>query len=304
MNPPTVPSIPGAVRIHRDGPRGRAHYPSGAIFLGSGVAAAGIAIFIFAGTQEEKTAGMGRVASFLFMGPGALLAWQGIRGWLHRRRYAAAGPEGRILADHPWDMSGDDGGLARRALNALFANLIFAGFLGGLHYIFLSEGSSTGYDKLFIPIAVLGLFDLIVLTTLGYAIYLCVRWLKFRGTGVRFHAFPYVPGVPVQLTFQGGRLLANRQGLKAELHCIREFYETTGEGEHRKTSPVTESLFRIADRFSTDGAGRGLITLELPANAPSTCLSCTPPIYYEIEIAADLPGVDYHGQFLVPIYRA
>ncbi len=304
MNRDSIPPIPGAVRIHHDGPRGRAQYPAGAMFLGLLVAAAGVAIFFYAGTQGETSARMGRMASMLFIGPGALLAWQGVRGWLQRRRYAAARPGDRILVDHPWDMRGDDGGLARRATNALAANLVLVGFLAPLHYLFLSEAKSGGLGTMVIPIIVFGLFDLIVAITLGYALYLCLRWLKFRGTGVRFHAFPYVPGMPVQLTFNGGWRLANRQGLGAVLHCIREYYGQRGSGKQRTTSFVAESLFHTKATFSTDPAGRGLVRLELPANAPSTCLSGTPPIYYEIEIEAAMPGVDYHGQFLVPVYRA
>lgn len=40
----------------------------------------------------------------------------------------------------------------------------------------------------------------------------------------------------------------------------------------------------------------------LPADAPGTALLAEPLQYWEIEVAAELAGVDDHGVFLIPVY--
>jgi hypothetical protein len=48
---------------------------------------------------------------------------------------------------------------------------------------------------------------------------------------------------------------------------------------------------------------RGLaLSFPFPADAAPTRLSERPPRYWELEIGAEVPGIDYQGRFLLPVY--
>ncbi len=47
------------------------------------------------------------------------------------------------------------------------------------------------------------------------------------------------------------------------------------------------------------------IEFEIPMQPElATELAVNPPRYWEIIVAADTPGIDYKGTFLVPVYAA
>ena len=53
--------------------------------------------------------------------------------------------------------------------------------------------------------------------------------------------------------------------------------------------------------------GRALgasLSFRLPdaSRAPPTSLGARPPVYRELEVKAEVPGVDYGAVFLVPVY--
>ena len=187
-------------------------------------------------------------------------------------------------------------GLGARALNTVFANLVFIFFLVPFHLIFLADKE---WD--WIPMVVLGLFDIAIAVMLGYAGYLVLRYLKFGESRVIYGTLPLYTGSQVRLAFEGGRLLENCSSIEAQLVCIEEFYERKG----KNSRAVFEQLYASTRQFSTGASGAAQLEFDLPQDAPGTRLAVEGgefPRYWELVVTAKLPGIDYEGLFLLPIY--
>jgi hypothetical protein len=44
------------------------------------------------------------------------------------------------------------------------------------------------------------------------------------------------------------------------------------------------------------------VRFPIPPDAPTTELGARPPRYWELELSAEVPGVDFGARFLVPVY--
>jgi hypothetical protein len=126
--------------------------------------------------------------------------------------------------------------------------------------------------------------------------------MKYGKNRVLFHSFPFCPGQDMSVAFAADKRLRN-QALHADLQCIQEYYESSGSGDNRSTQLVFELLYSAAGEFHTDGGGIANLTFHLPPNAASTDLIGSPPRYWELVITAKVPGIDFWGIFLMPIYR-
>jgi hypothetical protein len=125
--------------------------------------------------------------------------------------------------------------------------------------------------------------------------------LKFGESRVVYGTVPLYAGERLRLHFEGGRLLENCPSLEAQLLCVEEFYERAGENSRA----VYEQLYRDAVTFATGAAGTAQLGFDLPRDAPGTRLAVQAgeyPRYWELVVSANLPGIDYEGVFLLPIY--
>jgi hypothetical protein len=91
------------------------------------------------------------------------------------------------------------------------------------------------------------------------------------------------------------------------LRCIQERIETTGSGRKRTTTEVCYQIWASTFEVEQPGdiaAGHPVpVTFLLPEDAGlSTVLADRPPRYWEIEVAAATPGINYQARFLVPVY--
>ena len=151
---------------------------------------------------------------------------------------------------------------------------------------------------------VLGIFDLITLALLLHGLRLVARRLRYGRTRVRLNTFPFYVGNTFDLAYEGGAALADLQGLSATLRCVEEQIETWGHGKGRTTRSVCYQVYGDERTFDTDPHGRAALSFGLPADLPGNRLLETPPTYWELEVRAARPGVDYDGVFLMPVYRA
>lgn len=94
--------------------------------------------------------------------------------------------------------------------------------------------------------------------------------------------------------------------LTATLRCVQERVEVRGTGKGRGTVVVCYELRAPATAvaLTTDGRGRPAfrVTAPIPPDAPATALGEHPPRYWELDLAAARPGVDYGASFPVPVY--
>jgi hypothetical protein len=202
--------------------------------------------------------------------------------------------------DFPWDRHGTSDDSFKRSFRVLYAVLMISAFLIPLQLLMLRHAEIPGAR--IVLYFVFGLFDLALLAGFGRALYLFIRAVKFGKNRIVFHSFPLSIGEDMGVTFAADRRLRN-QTLHAELQCIREYYEPSGSGDSRSSRPIFELLYSQTGEFTTDGSGVANLTFHLPPDALSTDLVGPPPCYWELEITAKVPGIDYRGIFLMPVYK-
>jgi hypothetical protein len=271
-------------------------------FLGMG------SFLILSGTRVidlpgDSDAPLGLVGGMglLFAFAGFLIVLHGIRGLFRAagvRRRKRERPHEPWYWDHPWNAEGESTGGFGEQVKGLFGLGLFALFLAPFNWI-----GYTTRDGIWI--AVVGLFDLILVASLGAFIYQFARWVQYGGSRLRFAAFPFFLGGPFEAYLEGAHRLRSFRSLAITLRCVEETYERQG----RSTNVVCYQIYEDREQWTaaTSPAGDASdlrIVFSLPVEKElATRLAQAPPRYWELELAADTPGIDYKATFLVPVYK-
>ncbi|HUF26740.1 MAG TPA: hypothetical protein VMM18_07140 [Gemmatimonadaceae bacterium] len=241
----------------------------------------------------------------VFVLAGSSLIVHGIAG-VRRRRTA-----GRLRAenaaepwvwDHRWHAYGSRDDSMRSIARALWFTVFLAIFL--IPFNWLSYFSAERPVPFQIVTAV---FDMILVGMVVWVAYLLARRTKFGESVLRFRRFPFFIGDAVEVSLPRQGHLARFDELEATLRCVVERYEQRGSGKDRSAKVVCYEVW-AERRASEPGDGRQSTSRELtwrfdvPAGLPPTALSERPPVYWELEVRAEMPGVDYAATFLVPVY--
>ena len=276
-------------------------------FLLIGLSVVLLAGGVIPGVQEQERAPRAFVAMFgaLFGLAGLSFVVHGARGISRKaawKRLQAMHPDEPWQADHAWDAEGvwDDTG--QRILKTFYAGFAMAIFMVPFNWIFvLRERHPFG-------MAIVGPFDVIIAGILGYGVYLIARRLKYGTTYLRFERFPFVLGDAIDVRFGTSKGIGAFDRLSFTLRCIQERYETRGSGENRSQQVVcyqryTDSLVMDEAGLFQGGDAECPLAFPLPDDAElTTALAERPPRYWELEIRADTPGVDFRATYLVPVY--
>lgn len=153
---------------------------------------------------------------------------------------------------------------------------------------------------------IVGFFDLVTLFLFCYGTYLLLRRTKYGKRRIRFGTFPFVLGQEIKLVFEGSDLLRNSKGFTATLRNIEERYE------RREGQDVNIMCYELYSNkiFFSEPELRHLnfssleLKFTLPENGTETRLSERPPRYWELELLAETPGIDFRAFFLLPVYNA
>ena len=240
-------------------------------------------------------------AVFLFSG---LTVWS--MAWTQRttdRRRLNAAQRYRAeaaLRDYGWDPRGFAAPRWKRAISAATGALFFTVFLSVFHWwAFFAKGP-------LLVKAVVVLFDLILAVVWWQVIVLIGRTFKFGGSRIEFSRFPYPLGEPVVIYWQAPTAIRGLRKGTVTLRCVEESYERHGQGRNRSTRLVHDELWSTAWRLDSPDqvqSGKRLeARFEVPGDAPPTCMSGEKPVFWELEVALDLPGLDFQETYLVPVY--
>lgn len=272
-------------------------------FLAAGLCVVGASVGLF-GDQSAKMhapAWVVGVCGALFALAGVFMISNGALGLRLRRRTARF--RARFGAepwawDHPWTPSGARDSAAR----SIATGLLFALFWWGL----LVPFNQLAFVQRVVPFPftlVVGLFDTIGLAIVGHVIYLALRRAKYGASELRFTRFPYHLGEPLEAALVRRGALATIPALDVTLRCVQERYEIRHSGRNKSHVVVCYELWseRLTIR-EVPGADFHL-RFSPPDTAPPTRLSERPARYWEIEVSAETPGIDYRARFLVPIYE-
>ncbi len=205
--------------------------------------------------------------------------------------------------DHPWDSRWAESGGLGTAFQAFLMFVFLEAFLSMFHWwAFFSE------ERIIPLMLFVGLFDLIALAILAGAIYAFFQHLKYGTSRLHFARFPFRPGHSVEAGLEASRKIASAPTISLTLRYIEEVMETTGSGKNRSTTTVLYCLHEVKQELNAgqfDGAaGEIPISMRLPPGDFSNRLIDTPRRYWELEVKAETPGIDYAARFLLPVYGA
>ncbi len=294
-------------RLSRSGMKARGAYSWSAVVMG--LVAIGVGIFmILVPTLTDEVPRRNEWIMVYFGGMfdlfGTILVFNGVRGAMWKSRMSRSAGEGPWRTDYRWDVTGATDGGWGGWFKRFVGLVVIIAFIVPFHVIFLRESVGGGSRMLILPLFIFGIFDLIMLLFVGDVVYRAVRRLKFGRVRIEYTTFPYRLGQPLQVRFQAGEKLARAKAIQADLLCVQEFHEARRtSGGKTQTSIVHNCIYRLRTTFETDSTGTALIVFEPPSDVPGTDFTAEKPCYWEIEVTAELPGIDYGGVFPLPLYK-
>jgi len=230
------------------------------------------------------------------------MAWKQYAANRRGKEVMQSGQGDAALADYPWDPRGFAAKRWARSVKALG----MAGFMTLFLVTFNHWGLWTKSPWMVKAIVIL--FDLILLTVWWQTCLLLGRAVKFGGSSIEYAAFPFLLPKPIVIRWQSA--LGINQARKGffTLRCVEEWFETHGSGTSRSTRMVHEQIWSgtwFLDRKHTFQPHESVeLRFQPGSEAPSTNLQADRPVFWELEVKLDLPGLDFEEGYLVPVYRA
>jgi hypothetical protein len=272
-------------------------------FLAAGLVVMGLPFGYF-GDQSARMHAPGWVivlCGALFATAGVFMTANGLLSLGVRARTArfrAKFPTEPWAWDHPWNPEGWRDSGVRGLLSGMMFVVFWWGLLIPFNYLTFVRGVVPFPFNL-----VIVLFDLVAIAILGHWLYGLLRLLKYRTSELRFTEFPYRLGRPLDAILVRRGPLATIPELTATLRCVQEAYEIRGTGRNRSHVVVCYELW--SERLTIDELPGADFHLRFtpPVDGQPTRLSERPARYWEIEVGAETPGVDYLARFLVPLYE-
>ena len=254
-----------------------------------------------------ESRGMLTVFGSLFAIAGLGVGWMGVAGMLRARgvgKRKEEHPTEPWYWDYPWDSRGAESGSLGSAIQSFMAFLFLALFLSIFNWwaFFSDEGP--------LPVKVfVGLFDLIAVVVLLSAFYLLFQYFKYGTSRLHFARFPFRPGNSVEAGLEASRKVLAAPSILLTLRYIEEVTETHRSGSKQSTLQVLYCLHEIkqelnSSQFDANSGSEIPINIRLPAGDVTTRLSESPRRYWELEVKAETPGIDYAARFVLPVYSA
>ncbi len=244
----------------------------------------------------------------LFFVAGELVFFQGISGLIQQarvRRYLSEHPGDVTGSDYPWDRRGIKGDGLKQVMTNFAGWSFFAFFLSPFNWLCFFANQKK-VPKVFHFMT--GLFDIIVICGITYCFYLLIRFLRYGQSFFRFSRFPFQPGGTVEGTVMMTKPLKGVSKMKTTLRFVEEKFETRGTGDNRSTQTVCYELYsETVERTDFPQYGPDIESVPVSFVLPQDLtfknnLSSRPPRYWQLEVSAATPGVDYFSRFLVPVY--
>ena len=206
--------------------------------------------------------------------------------------------------DHAWDTRRAESGGIGGALQGFVLFAFLAAFLSMFNWwaFFSKDGP--------LPVKlIVMLFDLIALLVLFGAFYALFQDLKYGTSRLHFGRFPFRPGSSLEGGLEASRRMLRAPSIALTLRFIEEVMETHGTGKNRSTTAVLYCLHEIkqdlnAGQFDAGSSAAEIpISIRLPAGEEyANRLLDSPRRYWELEVKAETPGIDYVARFLIPVY--
>ncbi|HNV69225.1 MAG TPA: DUF3592 domain-containing protein [Candidatus Ozemobacteraceae bacterium] len=227
----------------------------------------------------------------------------GLYSFLHERKKnkaLEANPQRPWKAEEQWKgftvISHSYGQLLVTWGIALFMNLFISIFVVAL---------ATDPTAPLIAKMVIGLFGLVAVGLLCYAVYLTLQYLKYGNSSLQLSQMPLVTGQDFSAVIIVGRHLEMPKGCTVTFKCRRAL--TTGSGKHAHTTTTelhTDTQIIQQDLFRPE-KGRSAIpvSFKIPPHLPPRDVESNPKFTWVLEVAAETPGIDFTTEFDLPVYH-
>jgi hypothetical protein len=130
--------------------------------------------------------------------------------------------------------------------------------------------------------------------------------LKFGDSRLEFLEFPYPLNGPFVIRWWPAAGIDRVNQGSFTLRCVEEWHESRGQGDDETALLIHEEIWNgtwFLDQATTFPRLESLeLHCNLPDDALATHLSADKPVFWELEVKLDLPGLDFHETYLVPVY--
>ncbi len=155
--------------------------------------------------------------------------------------------------------------------------------------------------------AMVSLFDLFLLFFVYQAALKIMHAAKFGGSQIQFTEFPYSIEKPVNLRWRPATGISRVNKGSFTLRCIEEFWEATGSVNDDRSGYLVHEEIWSETKFCDEALmlqpdEEIPLHFEIPTTIPATSLSADRPIFWELEVKLDLPGLDFKERYLIPVY--
>ena len=132
---------------------------------------------------------------------------------------------------------------------------------------------------------------------LGSFLYLVAQGAKYRGIKLRLPHFPLLVGESTTVMLEHADQLRHAEEVKVRLRCVEQ--RTSHGATSNSVRQMIDELFGMDIEYRHGEP----LSFTIPADAPGTQMLGRPPVMWELAVDAKVPGIDYRGRFLLPIYQ-
>lgn len=290
--PMTVETTTSRERVSvRRSPGVRTVHGSPGLFLGLGAITAliGFAILIGVGPFAAIAGDLTPLIAATVIGAGAWFVWTALSG---------AATEG-TRSGTPWRADGFTTPVLTDSIVSSHGRLAVQAVLSLVFAAALLGRPSTGGNARLMGYAFLG----VGVATLLYMLWNQSRRWKFGRRKLVLRTIPVRPGETLQAIFRGGDRLCNT-GVNVALQCIEQEHHVRTT-QNSNSSIHSHRIYQEECSLDTDAQGDAPVSFAIPADLPGTRLragSSDNVIYWRLLVSADVRGLDYEGDFLLPVY--
>jgi hypothetical protein len=163
----------------------------------------------------------------------------------------------------------------------------------------LEQGRYAGLIALLFPAVGIGL--------LAWAVRSTLRYRRYGTSRLELTTVPAPVGRELRGIVVASGLLETRETLGVTLTCVRRV--TRGAGKNRSTTETVLWQEEQRVRGTQSRRAEGMVTsvpvaFRIPADAePADSTDPRDQVVWRLAVSADVPGVDYHSAFEVPVFR-